>query len=385
MTKGTVLSIDKRTAIVFTDDCQILRLPLTSEMAVGREISVGPALYEPLRFQWNRLARPAWVAALALIVILSVWLIQLPGRNPAYAYLSVDNKSSIQFALDSSLKIVAIQTIDAASAEIIDDLNLTGQPWQQAVENWLNHVQESGDLEGKTVLISAIVPAGDPAFQQQLSLVQGQEGLGAFTRLDVHVAYTSDRKLVDLASENQLTIGRQLLLMQSQRLHQSWDKSTIGTTPLAELVHALLNHEAMDLSGFAETTTQSVSIQEESPLESNPKVPSGPEGLAQADSSQIAQTASDTLQPISPESSGILPSTQITTVPDRSSEPTESFGNQTTAPTATVQESSSTTGSNQESSSTAGSDSSPGPGGPSPSTNGAMKKRMGSNQFRQII
>ncbi|MDD2533445.1 MAG: anti-sigma factor domain-containing protein [Eubacteriales bacterium] len=264
MKTGVVLSIDHRHALIFTADCQLLRLPLTPEMAVGREIVYGQTENHPemTRFNWQRLAYPALVSIAVLIIVsLVLWSTHLLANDPVYAYVSVDVKSSMQLSLDRQLNVIAIEVFDSDSANLIVNLPLVGLPWQQAITIWIEKLEQQSALVEDTVLISAVLPKGQTQFHAQLNSLRGHNGSGTFSGLDVHVALSNDEHVIDDAHANHLTIGRQILLVQSRNLCQDWNESTIATAPLSLLVHTLLANDVINITSQTGSITQSLLVE----------------------------------------------------------------------------------------------------------------------------
>lgn len=384
MKKGTVLSIDKRHAVVFTQDCQLLRLPLTPDMIAGKEIRLEASGLEPLRIDWYRLARPAMAAvALLVIVAIALWSASIGKQDLVYAYVSIDVKPSIQLLLDPQLNVSSVEVLDDASAILANDLLLIGEPWQQAVNVWLARLAEESDLSQETILISAIFPEKADRMREPLEAINGHNGTGVLTGLDVHVAYSSDFHLVAQARANHLTIGRQMLLIKSNHLSQPWDASSILSTPLSILVHTLLSPEVTRVTTIEELLTESV-------LNPSDSVSGASEQTAEATQStsrvvENAQTsgsgsesAKGSSQESSTETQGATASSEASTAEPQGSQQTESSTSSSSEPDPSTQRQTSTqSSSSAESETTAEMTNGPGPSGPSPSTSGNMGRRMG--------
>lgn len=388
MKKGTVLSIDKRSALVFTDDCQLLRLPLMPDMAVGREIALESPVSEMPRLDWSRMTRPALAtAAMFLIIALSVWSLRMFQRDPVYAYISVDVKPSVQLQLDRDLQVTAAEGLDEASRQLLAGLPLAGKDWQVAINVWLTQLAQETDLGQETILISAVFPEKNNLLREQLESVNGHGGSGILAGLDVHIAYSSDYDLVQTAQANHLTIGRQMLLIKSERLSQDWDPNTIVTAPLSILVHTLLAKDATDVTAIDEPITESVlnvsdpstsesvvATSEQPPATARSTVQDTMEMTTRQTQLQTESSASSTTVSQSNESSSSISqqstSTQQLTDPSYSSEPAPSTSRETS------QESTSSASSEPSKETTTATTTGTGPGSPSPSTSGTMGRKM---------
>ncbi len=384
MKKGTVLSIDKRYAVVFTQDCQLLRLPLTPDMVAGKEIWLEAPGLEPLRYDWYRLARPAMAAvALQVFVAIALWSARMVKQDLVYAYVSVDVKPSVQFLLDPQLNVFSVEVLDEASAALANNLPLQGQPWQQAVNLWLARLAEETDLSQETVLISAVFPEKTERMREPLEAINGHNGTGVLTGLDVHVAYSSDFHLVAQAKANHLTIGRQMLLIKSKRYSQPWDASNIMTTPLSVLVHTLLSPEVTRVTSIEELLTESVLTPSDSVVgtseQSAPATQSTSMVIKNAQTSGSgSESAKSSSQEPSSETQDVTVSSEASTSEPQGSQQTESSTSTSNEPAPSTQRQTSTqSSSTAEAESTAEMINGPGPGSPSPSTSGTMGRRMG--------
>lgn len=389
MRKGTVLSIDKRHAVVFTQDCQLLRLPLTPDMSVGKELSLEAPICEPVRIDWYRLARPA-LAAVALLVIIAValWSARIVEQDLVYAYVSVDVKPSVQLLLDPQLNVTSVEVVDEVSARLANDLPLHGLPWQIAVDLWLAKLAEESDLSQETILISAVFPEKADRIREPLAALNGHNGTGVLTGLDVHVAYSSDFHLVAQAKANHLTIGRQMLLIKSARLSQPWDASTIITAPLSVLVHSLLSPEITLVTTLEEILTESALTPSDSLTGTcELTAPATQSTTAAAESSQSSASGSEwsegSSQPPSSEMNDPAPSSESGQTDTQGSQQTDPSASSSNEPDPSTQhqtsmQGSSTTGAEPSSGMTNG----PGPG--SPSTTDSMGHRMGRFSRSQI-
>lgn len=384
MKKGTVLSITKRHAVVFTQDCQLLRLPLTPDMVAGKEIWLDEPGLEPVRFDWYRLARPAMAAiSLLVIVAIALWSARMVKQDLVYAYVSIDVKPSVQFLLDPELNVFSVEVLDEASATLTNDLPLQGVPWQQAVNLWLAKLAEESDLSEETILISAVFPEKTERMREPLEAINGHNGTGILSGLDVHVAFSSDFHLVEQAKANHLTIGRQMLLVKSNRLSQPWDASTIITAPLSVLVHSLLSPEITRVTTLEEILTESALTPSDSLTgTSEQTAPTTQSTSSVVERSQTSGSGSESAEGSSQESSsetnGDTTSPSASISDPQGSQLTDSSTSTSSEPAPSTQRQASTqSSSTAEAESIAEMTNGPGPGSPSPSTSGTMGRRMG--------
>ena len=246
---GMVMSIEKKWAYVFTENCQIMKVASRPQMALGQEVEL-PAVGK-LEIWTRRRAALAAVAAL-LVLILALGILVGTGNflSPVYATLSIDINPGIEMDLNRALTVIQVRAMNEQSAFLLNGCNYTGMHWEEAVKQWTLVVatQQSNPLH--LVLVSAVLPEGAASLQARLLQLTEQIQLEVHQQVQVRVVYSHDVNVRKMARLNGLTIGRQMLLNQSLAREQSWNAESISNAPLGELVRDLLHEADYDQTGL---------------------------------------------------------------------------------------------------------------------------------------
>ncbi|MDD3930658.1 MAG: anti-sigma factor domain-containing protein [Eubacteriales bacterium] len=248
MNKGTVLSIDKKKAYVFTEDCRLIRVAAEPQMAGGKEITLDRTRIQNQRQPRSLVLKPALIA-LSLVLFLALVLVgQGSFLTPVYATLSVDVNPSVQFHLNRSLSVISVQSMNQEAARLLEGLELKGLNWKDALLRWTGRVAQDYPEKARTVLISAVMPEQAEALKAGLVAMEQNRLDGLMNQAEVRVIYSFDQAVIRQARRNQLSVGRQMLLNKAQYQNQNkiWEKEEIGRTALGELVHDLLDDEERD-------------------------------------------------------------------------------------------------------------------------------------------
>jgi hypothetical protein len=241
MNKGIVMSISKKSATVFTDDCQLVKTNVQPNMAVGKEIRMDTNTKEKKVGMQNRGFKYALLAAsVVLVVVVGVLFGQGLKKNPVYAVVSVDVNPSVQFSLNQDLEVLSVKALNEEAAQILEGQNYKGLPWQEAITKWIEDLRVSNLVDIQNVLISAVMPDTAVQLQTELMAYEGADQQGALAGVNVRIIYSNDKVVSNEAEQNGLSVGRQMLLNQSQDQNQNWDKTTIADAPLGDLVQKLL-------------------------------------------------------------------------------------------------------------------------------------------------
>ena len=253
MSKGIVMSLERNRAVIFTDDCRLVRVPLEPHHAVGKEIFMNqkeapraavrtPSRLRPLRF--------AAAAALAIAVALGVLF--APGVLPApvYASISIDVNPSLELQLNRELRVVAALAMNEDAKQILEGLALKGLPWTDAVARWIEAIRTKTTLQVQEMLVSAVLPEDAVALRTQLLAMEGTAAEGTLAGIQVRAIYSNDLAVATQAAQNGLSVGRQMLLTQSELQEQTWTRATIGGASLGDLVGTLLRTQERDMTRY---------------------------------------------------------------------------------------------------------------------------------------
>ncbi len=240
MRKGTVLSIEHDVAIIFTDDCGLVRIPCRPDMAVGREILL-PDLeavtsvrrVSPRIHTW----KPAMAAAILLIVItVGLWMGQSRWPTAAYARISVEVNPGIELVLNRHLEVSDVRYLDEEARQLAAGVTLEGLEWREAVERWAEVLVDQWPEKLERMLVAAFVSPRDEAFLGSLREMAGTGNPGALSGVDVRILYGTDPEIARLADRNNLSLGRQMILNQSRDSQLGWEVDAIAIAPLGDLV-----------------------------------------------------------------------------------------------------------------------------------------------------
>jgi hypothetical protein len=263
MKTGTILSVDRKYAYVFTSDCHMVKLHWRPEMVIGKEISLDTVIADVKLPVVNSRRLKFSLAAACLVILLVVGLIWGQGLFPGsvYATLSIDVNPSLELSLNRELKVLSARAMNSDAAQLLEGQDLRGLNWQEAVVRWTEILQQSNQVQVQTMLISAVMPENADQFRVHLSNMDGDDNQGALAGVQVRVIYSNDSAVLREANRNGLSIGRQMLLNQARVQNQNWDKTNIADAPLGELIQRLLRDRDQNQTHLTERTTQSVSDQ----------------------------------------------------------------------------------------------------------------------------
>ena len=246
MKKGTVMSIEKNAAYVFTQDCGLVRMALRPDMAVGREILLNETLDEPTAAPRVRLLKPAFTAAVIIALLtVSLWFGQGLLIRPVYARLSVDVNPSIEMLLNRQLEVEDIRLLNEDAKQLMAGRDMTGLAWHEAVEQWAVILREERPEKLRQMLIAAVMPKDETTFAVQLRDLAGTDNEGALSGIAVRVIYATDQEISNLAIQNGISVGRQMLLNQSGVQEAEWNAASIQSAPVGQLVGELLHEDQM--------------------------------------------------------------------------------------------------------------------------------------------
>ncbi len=262
MKTGTIVGIDRKHAHVFTSDCRMVKLQWQPDMVVGKEIMMEPTNITPAPVARNRRLQFS-LAAACLVLLLVVGLIFGQGliTSPVYATLSIDVNPSLELSLDRDLNVLSVKALNDDATQLLAGHNLTGLYWQDAVNTWAEILKASNQVQVDTMLISAVMPEDAIQLKTQLLAMEGTVNQGVLSNIEVRAIYSNDAALVGQASQNGLSIGRQMLLNQALVQNQNWDENSIENAPLGELIQNLLQNQEQNQTGIGGKTTQSAAEQ----------------------------------------------------------------------------------------------------------------------------
>ena len=262
MKTGTILSMDQKYAYVFTSDCHMVKLHWQPGMTVGKEINMetSATLVKPA---YNSRRLRLSLAAACLVLLLAVSLILGQGllANPVYATLSIDVNPSLELSLNKQLEVISVKAMNEETVGLLAGQDLIGLNWQEAIQRWAQILGQSNQYQVQTMLISAVMPESAEQLRSQLLVMDGSNNSGVLAGVQVRVIYSNDQSVVSQAKQNELSIGRQMLLNQSRAQNQNWDEASIADAPLGDLIQKLLRDREQNQTHLTQRTTESASDQ----------------------------------------------------------------------------------------------------------------------------
>ncbi len=160
-TKGIVISLDKKTMVVVTEQGDFLRVSVPVPRPRPGETIQLP-LPKPRSFPKYYLRG---IAAALLIITLALGMLKPVFMPQAVAAVSMDLASSIELNVDRENRIIGAKAMDAEGQAVLERLNLKGEDVYQAVNLVAVKAVELGYLQkeqGNTVIV-AVVPLKEQA------------------------------------------------------------------------------------------------------------------------------------------------------------------------------------------------------------------------------
>jgi hypothetical protein len=247
MSTGIIMEIEGRFTYVFTNDCQLIRVRKNSSHFVGQQIAIKNSdrtAGDRLSQAFARIPAKGYAlaaAAAVVIIIAAVLLATSPWQgNPAVTYMSVDINPSVELALDAEHRVVETRPLNPEAKTLLEHVSLDGLLYNKAIEAWVRTVRDVMPDKLDQVLISVLLDQTDDKFKASLMEMNGYQSSGELTGLDVWVLYSDDLEIRKQAVENNLSIGRQLLLGEALQQDLDWTATTIREASLASVLSSLL-------------------------------------------------------------------------------------------------------------------------------------------------
>jgi hypothetical protein len=256
MKQGIVMEIQAEQAYVFTNECNLIKVPARKEMFVGQSIPIADA--QTRQVQTRRWFVPA-LAAACVILLASVGLLAafLLLPHPGLVYLSLDINPSVEFVLDTGRNVTEVIPVNSEAWEVLGQNDLKGLHYEQAIVMWIALVREKMPDRLDQVLISAILSRQDRLFADQIMSLDSTRSGGeipGLNGLNIKVIYSMNGSVKDDANANNLSYGRQMLLDKARDQNLGLDADYIRTALLPNLL-TLLNWNTNGSETSQETTS----------------------------------------------------------------------------------------------------------------------------------
>lgn len=148
--KAMVAKVDKdnNMMVVFTDDRQFIRLPLTDP-----KLSPGSVIWVNLPRSKKLLLsglNGKWFASAAVLVLLfAIGLFSTFWVSPVSAYITLDMKPSVQLSIDDKGKIKSVMALNENGKQLANSLDVENMDIYEGVRDIIKKTDDLGYLESK--------------------------------------------------------------------------------------------------------------------------------------------------------------------------------------------------------------------------------------------
>ncbi|GEM_PF-5379648 len=205
--KGIVLENTGSELILLTADGEYIKAPASGQnVAIGEELEI------------NRPARRRKMGVLALaasLVFVIAFSLLLPLSRQPEAYLALDINPGVLFALDAEAEVIEVEALNEEAEALLDDLQLTGQSAEEAVNQVLSSAHRFQYLfPGKDnyILVSLAAPEQYKISKEHLETSLGEQirSLNLDTYLKILTASPEEAQKArkDNISLNAVTLDR---------------------------------------------------------------------------------------------------------------------------------------------------------------------------------
>lgn len=161
--KGSILQLKEKQAIVMTDTCDFIKVKRRSDMFVGQQITFNKMdIYQSRKLS---LKAVSLIASVFILALCTIFYMQVFNPTAVYAYIDVDINPSLEFSIDRNSEVVSVSTLNQDAASLIRDLDLVGLPVKEAIVKVVEASKTQGFIAvGKenAVLISAAMNNENP-------------------------------------------------------------------------------------------------------------------------------------------------------------------------------------------------------------------------------
>ncbi|RED63815.1 anti-sigma factor domain-containing protein [Cohnella lupini] len=155
MNSGTIMSLNKRTAVVLTQDGQFIRVKRLAGFEVGAEISGLKVVRANPRVR-RRIWQGGAMASAMLLVLFAFLVFRAP---PVVAYVTMDINPSIELGLDAKERVRELRAVNSEAQTLIEGMKYRGRNLETVMnELALRLVEEHAITLGKGEIVIASVP-----------------------------------------------------------------------------------------------------------------------------------------------------------------------------------------------------------------------------------
>lgn len=143
MITGKVIDMDKKTAVVMTDDFAFINVKVRPEMAVGYKFEFGEL--DIVKSKPRLKAYIPIAACFAILLSLAIMFMHGSiGPKGIYAFLAVDINPSIEFSIDYNNRVVGVRNLNKDARTVTDNLELVGKTVDEALRDVIQRSKECG-------------------------------------------------------------------------------------------------------------------------------------------------------------------------------------------------------------------------------------------------
>lgn len=128
MSQGTIMSLERKSAVVLTPDGRFVRLQRQPEYELGAEITY---TIQRSAIEMRRWAQVGASVAALLLVLVSLWLFKPPE---VVAYVTMDVNPSVEIGLDADMKVRKLRAVNPDAEAIISGVKYKGRQLEQVME-----------------------------------------------------------------------------------------------------------------------------------------------------------------------------------------------------------------------------------------------------------
>lgn len=225
--QGVVMKITETKLVVFCGDGKFRNLPLPQVMpALGETILVPEVSSVPLpvlvplsaepkkRLASKPLLYKGWIAAACFLVLLTASLLFNGSGifHQPVAMVAIDINPSVELFLDDQRKVEEVSTLNDDAEKMLEDANLVGMDFYDAMNVILSKAEEQGYLQAgtdKTMIMMAVVDYTDHPFQVDLTQLSSAQSY------DIALNYL-DTDQQEKAEQAKLSLNKYLIYDKAQ-------------------------------------------------------------------------------------------------------------------------------------------------------------------------
>jgi hypothetical protein len=168
MNRGTIMALNKRTAVVLTSDGQFVRIKRQAQFEVGEEINDTIAVRSLPRVRQRFLQAGALASAL-LLVLFGFLMFRTP---PVVAYVTMDINPSIELGLDAQERVRELRAVNEDAQAIVAGLKYRGENLESVMNKLARKLVDHHILtleDGEVVIASVPVRAVGEQWETQVA------------------------------------------------------------------------------------------------------------------------------------------------------------------------------------------------------------------------